>query len=137
MPALDAVVTEVREWYSGYVDTFTSLAAGQRTDLEAVLSFYGVPLVIVAENRYLALPDRVAVLGTAKTLIDQLLQANYASSTIHRLDVRPLNTRAAFIEGVFSRNDREGKELERVGTAYLAAKTDEGWRFISLIFTAP
>ena len=109
MPALDAVAAEVREWYGGYVDTFTSLAAGQRTDLEAVLGFYGVPLVIVADGRHLALPDRGAVLGTAQSLIDQLITLNYASSTIHRLDVRALNARAGFIEGVFSATTARGR----------------------------
>ena len=42
-----------------------------------------------------------------------------------------------FVEGVFSRHDRGGKELELAGTVYLVAKTDEGWRFTSLIFTTP
>ncbi|MBW3634812.1 MAG: hypothetical protein KY456_17470 [Chloroflexi bacterium] len=137
MPALDAIATEVRAWYGGYLDTFTSLAAGERTDLESVMGFYGVPLVIVTEGRYLALPTRDAVLSTAKSLIDGLLQANYAGSTVHRLDIRPLNARAAFIEGVFSRHDGAGNELERFGTAYLVAKSDEGWRFISIVVTAP
>ena len=137
MPALDAVAAEVREWYGGYLDTFKGLAACERTDLDAILSFYGVPLVIVADTRYLALPDRDAVLATANALIDHLRQANYTSTTIHRLDVRPLNARAALIEVVAARHDREGDEFERLGAAYLAAKTDEGWRFASLIATAP
>jgi hypothetical protein len=39
------------------------------------------------------------------------------------------------VEGAFSRHDRAGNELERFGTTYLVAKTDEGWRFTSIIFT--
>jgi hypothetical protein len=137
MPALDAIASEVREWFGDYLDTFIGLAAGERTDLESVLDFYGVPLLMVADDRYLALPDRDAVLATAKALTHQLSQANYASSTIHRLDVRPLNARAALIEAVVSRHDREGNEFERLGVTYLAAKTDQGWRIASLVVTAP
>lgn len=137
MPALEAVETDVRQWYRSYLDTFKGLAAGERTDLESVLAFFGVPLVVVAEDRHLALPDRDAVLGAAKGQIDQLRRANYASSTVLRLDVRPLNARAALVEGVFSRYDRAGKELERLGTTYLVVKTAEGWRFTSIVLTAP
>ena len=136
VPALDAVAAEVRVWYGGYLDTFTSLAAGERTDLESVMGFYGVPLVIVTESRYLALPTGDDVLRTAKSLIDGLLQGNYAGSTVHRLDIRPLNARAAFVEGLFSRHDGAGNERERFGTAYLVAKGDEGWRFTSIVVTA-
>ena len=137
MPALDTTAAEVRDWYGGYLDTFTSLAAGERTDLDSVLNFFGVPLVIVTDDRFLALSTRDEVLGTAKALIDQLLQVNYASSTVHRLDIRPFNVRAVLVEGEFSRHNRGGDELERFGTTYLVAKTDEGWRFTSIVFTTP
>jgi hypothetical protein len=136
VPALDAVASEVGEWFGGYFDAFRSLAAGERTDLASILGFYGVPLVVVSDARYVALPDRGAVMGFATTTIAQLLQAGYAGGAIHHLDIRPLNARAALIEGTFSRLDRRGAELERVGTAYLAAKTDDGWRFTSLILAA-
>ena len=136
MSMLDAIAADVRAWYDRYLDAFTGLAAGERDDLDALLEYFGVPLVILTEDRYLALPTRGAVLGTAQALIDRLRRAHYASSTVHRLDVRPLNARVAFIDGAFSRHDRTGDELERFGTAYLAARTDEGWRFTTIVFTA-
>ena len=125
MPALDAVAAEVRAWYGDYLETFTSLAAGEHTDLEVLLDYFGVPIVIITEHRYVALETADAVLSTSATLIEQLRQANYAGSTVHYLDIRPLNRRAALVEGVFSRNDREGNELERFGTTYLVAETDK------------
>ena len=137
MPTLDAIAADVRAWYDRYLDAFTGLAAGERNDFGALLAFFGVPLVILTEDRYVALPTREAVLATAHSLIDQLRQANYAGSTVHNLDVRPLNARAAVIDGVFSRHDREGNELEHFGTTYLVARTDTGWRFASIVITAP
>ncbi|HEX2280810.1 MAG TPA: hypothetical protein VHG52_03510 [Thermomicrobiales bacterium] len=136
MPTLEAITGDVRAWYDRYLETFTSLAAGERTDFESLLAFFGVPLVILTEERYLALPTREAVFSTLQTLVDQLRGVNYAGSTVHRLDVRPLNARAAFIDGVFSRHNRVGNELERFGAAYLVAMTDEGWRFTVIVFTA-
>jgi hypothetical protein len=65
--------------------------------------------------------------------IEHLRKVSYAGSTIHSLEIRPLSIRAAVIEGVLTRLDREGWELVRLRAIYLAAKTDEGWRFASLI----
>ena len=137
MPPLDAFAADIRAWYDRYLDTFTGLAAGERDDLDALLEFFGVPLVIVTEDRYVALPTREAFLSTAQTLINRLRQVNYDGSTVHRLDIRPLNARAAVIDSGFSRHDWAGNELERFGTVYLAAKTDGGWRFTSIVFTLP
>ena len=136
MSTLTAIAADVRAWYADYLDTFTRLASGERSDLEAILAFFGVPLVIVTDGGYVALPADEAVLSTVETLIDQLRRAGYASSTVHRLDVRALNARAALVDGVFSRHDRAGNELERFGTAYLVARTDAGWRFTAIVFTA-
>jgi hypothetical protein len=116
MPALAATAADVRDWFGGDLGTFTSLVAGERSDLESILAFFGVPLVIVTDDRYLPLSTGDAVLGTANTLIDQLLQANYAGSTVHRLDMRSLNARAALVDGELSRHDRRGDELARFGT---------------------
>ena len=136
MPALNEIAGGVRAWYDRYLDTFTSLATRERLDVEALLDSFGVPLVIITEDRYLALPTRDAVLSTAESLIEQLRRANYAGSTIHRLDMRLLNAHAAFVDGVFSRHDRAGNELERFGTAYLVTRIEEEWRFTSIVFTA-
>jgi SnoaL-like domain len=137
MSTLDAVAADVRVWYDRYVDTFTGLAASERDDLDALLEYFGAPLVIVTEDRYVASSTRDAVRSAAQALIDRLRQANYAGSAVHHLAVRPLNARAAFIEGTISRFDRAGNEFERFGTTYLAAKTDDGWRFTAVVYTLP
>ncbi len=137
MAVPDVVASEVRAWFEEYLDAFRGLGCGERTDLESILGFYGVPLEIVADDHYVALPGRAAVLGATKNLIDRLVRAGYAGGAVHRLDVRPLNARAALVEGAFSRVDRAGEEFERVGAVYLVVKTDDGWRIISLVLTAP
>ncbi len=135
--ALEVVASDVRAWFEAYLDTFRGLGCGERTDLKSILGFYGVPLAIVTDGRYVALPDRAAVLGTTKHVIDQLIRAGYAGGAVHKLDVRPLNARAALVEGAFSRIDRSGVEFERVDATYLALKTDDGWRITSIVLTAP
>jgi hypothetical protein len=54
MPTLDATAGDIGAWYDRYLDAFTGLAAGERTDVDARLAFFGVPLVILTEDRYRA-----------------------------------------------------------------------------------
>jgi len=133
MTSSETVETEVRAWFAAYLDTFASLAAGGGADEESLLDFYGVPLVIVTDDCCSALLDRAAVVGVARSMADGLLRADYAGSTVHHLDVRPLNARAVLVEGVFGRRDRKGVEFERLGVTYLVAKTADGWRFTSMV----
>jgi len=134
MSSSDTVETEVRAWFAAYLDTFASLA-GEGADEESLLDFYGVPLVIVTDDRCLALPDRAAVVRVVRSMADGLLRADYAGSTVHRLDVRSLNARAVLVEGEFGRHDRKGGEFERIGVTYLVAKAADGWRFTSIVVT--
>jgi hypothetical protein len=136
MATLDAATSELRTWYNTYVAAFTSLAAGTRDDRDTLLEFYGAPVVIVTDTSYAELLDHAAVKTFFGTQIDQLRAANYASSTLHSLTVRPLNARAALFDAVVSRQDRAGQELSRFGAVYLAAKTADGWRFTALVITA-
>ncbi|MFF3565923.1 hypothetical protein ACFYXS_38450 [Streptomyces sp. NPDC002574] len=133
MSLRDEVEAEVREWYGAYVDTFVGLAQGVRTGTESLLDFYGAPLVVVVDGDHTVLPTRAATLDWATGMIDSLRHAGYAGSDISRLTVHAVAAGAAFLEGEFSRHDREGTEFG-VGTgAYLAVRTAEGWRFASFI----
>jgi hypothetical protein len=135
MPNLDAIPTEVREWYDRYVVTFTRLARGDSSDLEAMLEFYAVPLTVISDSGYQTFADRASLLSFWGEHIEQARRAHYAGSTIHHLDVRALNTRAALVEGAFSRHDSQGHEYARFGATYLAGKTIHGWRFTALIIS--
>jgi hypothetical protein len=137
MSTRDTISADVRAWYDGYANTFTSLARGESSDLEAWLEFFAIPSTVILDNRYLAFTDGSTLRSFWGALIDQLRRANYPRSDIHRLDVRPLNPRAALIEGMFTRHDGTGKEFARFDAVYLAAKTDGGWRFTAVVLTQP
>jgi hypothetical protein len=71
----------------------------------------------------------------ARGLIAQLRQADYAASETHRLEVRPLQARAALLEGDFARRNRAGAVFERFGTVYLVVRPEVGWRITTIILT--
>lgn len=133
MTAQNGVEGEVRGWYSAYFDAFVHLATGERDDLESLLDFYGVPMTVVSDGGYRVLATREAVLDFAHDAIDPLLRAGYAGTELLRLDIRPLDSSAAFLEGLFSRRNRDGKEIDHAGAAYLAVKTGVGWRVASFV----
>lgn len=135
MSAPDAVATEVRALYDTYMAVVVPLFAGESTDLDPLLALFAVPATIVLPEACLVMPDQAALARFFAAQIDRLRQVRYASTTIHRLDVRLLNARAACIEGVFSRYTREGQELARFGTVYLVVKPAARWQFSSLIMT--
>ena len=137
MPDPDTVPAEVRAWYEDYFATFAGLARGESSDLEPLVDYFAIPLTVIMDSRYLAIADRSAARGLLGDQVEQLRRARYARTAIHRLEVRALNDRAALIEGSFSRHDDQGDEFARLGAAYLAAKTDGGWRFAALILTQP
>jgi hypothetical protein len=129
----NTIEADVRGWYDAYFTTFVKLAVGERSDVDSLLDFYGVPMVVITENGCRALSNREEVLSFAKSALDDLIRMNYAGTTIERLDIRPLDPYAAFVEGVFSRRDSQGKEFDQAGSAYLVARTNRGWRVASFV----
>lgn len=136
MAALDAVAAEARALYDTYLATVVPLFAGESADLAPLVALFATPATAVLPDACLVLPDQAALACFFTAQIDQLRRAGYASTTVHRLEVRPLNARAAWIEGVFSRHTGDGRELARFGTAYLLIKPAERWQFSALIITA-
>jgi hypothetical protein len=50
--------------------------------------------------------------------------------------VRGLNERAAEIEVTWARQDRQGREFQRVRVLYLVARSDAGWRTVASVILA-
>jgi hypothetical protein len=136
MSAPDVVSAEVRALYDTYLALVVPLFAGESTDLRPLAALFAAPTTIAMPDAVLVMSDQDAVARFFAGQIDHLRRARYASTTTHRLDVRPLNSRAALIEGLFSRYTREGQESARFGTVYLVTKPADRWQFSSLVLTA-
>lgn len=136
MSALDGVSTGARALYETYLATVVPLFSGESTDLAPLIALCAVPMTVVLPDACRVLPDEAALARFFAAQIDQLRRVRYANTTVHRLEVRPLNPRAAWVEGVFSRHTREGQGLARFGTVYLVVKPTDRWQFSSLIITA-
>jgi hypothetical protein len=124
---------EVAAWFARYVETYIGLAKGEREDTDALAQFFAVPCTIVTNEKCRAMSDAVDVAASVKREIGRMREKRYATSALLRQDLTVLNQRAALVDAIFSREDREGQELLRFEGSYLVVKTEAGWRFGALI----
>ena len=131
------IVSDIHEMFERYGPTFVDLVVGKRSDMNALLEFYGAPLRFVGATFHMVMKDDAAVIGPEGMggEIDRLRQANFAASTLDRCTVRVLNDRAALVDAVWLRRDTKGALLARFSVIYLVTRATDGWRITSAVST--
>src|SRR6202140_5715908 len=84
IPTESAIVAEIRKFFSGYGPTFVELADGERSDLDALLEFYGAPLRFIGPNFHMVMKDNAAITGEEGMggEIGRLRQGHFSGSTL-------------------------------------------------------
>src|SRR6266851_2152031 len=131
------IVSDIHEMFERYGPTFVDLAVGKRSDMEALLEFYGAPLRFIGPTFHMVMKDNAAIIGPTGMAgeIDRLQQANFAESALDRCDINVLNDRAALVDALWLRRDNKGALMARFAVTYLVALTEEGWRITSAVNT--
>ena len=135
VPNESAILAEIHKFFSRYGPTFVELADGERSDLNALLEFYGAPLRFISSNFHMVMKDDAAITGEDGMggEIGRLRHAHFAASTLDRCDITVLNTQAALIDALWVRRDTTGSLMARFGVIYLMALTERGWRITSAV----
>jgi hypothetical protein len=135
VPNESAILAEIHKFFSRYGPTFVELADGERSDLNALLEFYGAPLRFIGSNFHMVMKDDAAITGADGMggEIGRLRHAHFAASTLDRCDITVLNTQAALIDALWVRRDTAGSLMARFGVVYLMALTERGWRITSAV----
>ena len=135
IPTESAIVTEIRKFFSSYGPTFVELADGERSDLNALLDFYGAPLRFIGPNFHMIMKDDDAITGEDGMggEIGRLRHAHFAGSALDRCDIKVLNKQAALIDALWVRRNTTGTVMARFGVIYLMALTPQGWRITSAV----
>lgn len=135
IPTESAIVAEIRKFFASYGPTFVELADGERSDLSALLEFYGAPLRFIGSNFHMVMKDDAAITGEEGMggEIGRLRHAHFAGSALDRCDIKVLNTQAALIDALWVRRDTTGAVMARFGVIYLMAQTPQGWRITSAV----
>src|SRR5262245_17227667 len=134
VPSQSRIVAEIHELFEHYGPTFVELAIGKRSDLNALLDFYGAPLRFIGSNFHMVMKDDDAITGEEGIggEIRRLRRAHFAGSTLDKCEITVLNVRAALVDAVWLRQDSAGA-VARVSVVYLVAETADGWRITSAV----
>jgi hypothetical protein len=110
------------------------LALGKRSDISALLDFYGAPLRFIGSTFHMVMKDDEAITGAEGIggEIDRLRKAHFAGSTLDKCEIAVLNAQAALVDAVWLRQDTAG-EVARFSVKYLVARTAAGWRITSAV----
>jgi hypothetical protein len=135
VPNESTILASIREFFARYGPTFVDLADGERSDINALLEFYGAPLRFIGSNFHMVMKDDKAITGEDGMggEVDRLRHAHFAASTLDKYEVKVLNPQAALVDALWVRRDTAGAVMSRFGVIYLLALTPQGWRITSAV----
>jgi hypothetical protein len=129
------ITADIRKLFASYGPTFVELADGERSDVKALLDFYGAPLRFIGPNFHMVMKSDDDITGEEGMggEIGRLRRAHFAGSTLDKCDIRVLNARAVLVDALWLRRDEAGSLMERFLVIYLVALTSAGWRITSAV----
>ena len=132
------IEAHLREFFRRYGATFVDLAIGKRTDIEALLHYYGAPLRFIGPTFHMVMKDDAAISGQDGMggEIQRLRQAHFGGSSLDKCDIKVLNARAALVDALWVRRDDSGAVMARFAVIYLVTLTAQGWRITSAVNTS-
>src|SRR5258708_35391146 len=109
------IIADIHEMFGRYGPTFVDLAIGKRTDMDALLDFYGAPLRFIGPTFHMVMQDNGAITGPNGMggEIDRLRRANFGASTVDKCNVKGLNERAGLVDALWLRHETKGALLGR------------------------
>jgi hypothetical protein len=138
MPGEADIISQLREFFQRYGATFVELAVGKRSDVSALLEFYGAPLRFVGSTFHMLMKDSAAITRADGMggEIERLRRAGFAGSTLDKCQINVLNQRAALVDALWLRRDGAGALMARFAVIYLVTLTADGWRITSAVNTS-
>lgn len=124
---MDSDEASIRKTYADYLAAFHTLDAG------SVAPFYETPCLFVSDRGVVSMSKGADVETLFSELIEGLKSRNYARSEVSDLRVRLLSDHLALVSGLAVRFDTSGAELERTNATYTLRKTEDGWKFVTVI----
>jgi hypothetical protein len=128
---------EVTQWFKTYFDDFVRLGRGDLTDVQQILTYYGVPLLVSTDDSSVVLTEDAQVVGMMQRQVDSLREAGFDHTDELESETTVLNRTCALHRGHFSRVRADGTEITRFGATYLITETPAGRRITALALHTP
>ncbi|HWD06359.1 MAG TPA: hypothetical protein VG674_28350 [Amycolatopsis sp.] len=122
--------TDLGQWIAEFLDAFAACGRGER-EAASLLSYYGVPLLLTTDDGYSALTGEDEVVALAKQLLDGA-GADYDHSEVLESEGTVLNSTSALYRAAYSRQRRDGGEINRLTVTYLVTEGLVGRRISAL-----
>lgn len=117
----------MEQLFGRYHDAFAACGRGER-DTTSLLDYFGVPLLIATEDRFLALTSADQVKAGLQRQIDAIRAADYDHSEILNSETTVLNATSALHRLTFSRQSTDGCEIGQLTVTYLVTDGRAGRR---------
>ena len=127
----DDSTAELDAFFASYREAYTNL------DLEAVLDHYNVPLLSVTAGELYWLTTSEELESVMGAYLDTLADGDYDHGEIDAMSYHRLSERDVIASSAWTRYTTDGDVFERLGTAYLCRRTDDGWRIVALVLHDP
>lgn len=127
---------DLSAWFGGYLDVFAACGRGERPCAD-VLGFYAVPLLLTTDDVVLTLLSSDEIASWVQGQMDGMLAADYARSVVLESDTTMLNRQTAMHRASFSRQSRDGSEINHITCSYLITGIAEARRISGLVLHTP
>jgi len=91
----------------------------REVDTASLLAYYGVPLLLTADNGFFALTSADQVVAAVQPQVDGMRAAHCARSEVLSSEVTVLNSKSALVRETLSRRRSDGQENSRLAATYL------------------
>jgi hypothetical protein len=127
--ALDAAA--VKRWFDEYLDTYAACARGER-DMSALLSLYGVPMVLTTDEGVVTLMTDDEAAAVMQSQVDGLRAQGYHHTDVLHSEATVLNSTSALYRASLSRRNADGGEFDSPTITYLVTDDVGGLRIVLL-----
>ena len=118
---------DVERWFGEYLAAYAACGRGE-TGTEALLAYYGDPLLITTDGGYFPLAGGPRIVAGVGPQIEAMRQAGYHHTEVLDFTITPINAKSALYRGTFSWQRADGTEFNRPTATYLITDGPAGRR---------
>ena len=130
-PVFADTADDVVAWYRRYAELWNT----SKVDIEAVAYYYAIPSYTVDSHGVVQLiPTAQAFRSNMTAFVESSKHTGWAGGKLLTVEAHVLNPGAAFVESEWTNFGADGTPLVGCETerfTYVAAKTTDGWKFLS------
>ena len=127
---------DVSRWFGEYVEAFQACGRGE-SDARSLLAYWGVPLLLATNERFLALATEDQVVAAVQHQIAAMQAAAYDRSDVLGSKVTVLTSTSALYRSEISWRRADGSEISRPTVTYLLTEGSVGRRISALLPHGP